>query len=143
RLARRRRRGLRAAARVALRQARPFDRVRFCPAVLAAGALLLAGCGSSTPKAPPAFVFVSTRDGDYAIFGADANGGHQHRLSKEKGDPSTPQGLFFETDPAWSPDGKRLAFASRRNGTDRIFTMNLDGSGVRQLTSSAQDDSHP
>ena len=58
--------------------------------VLAAfAALVVAGCGGSSPKGPPALLFVSTKDGDYAIFGADAHGGQIRRLAKEKGDPSS------------------------------------------------------
>jgi len=37
--------------------------------------------------------------------------------------------------PTWSPDGTRIAFASCRSGTNAIYVMNADGSGVRQLTS--------
>ena len=35
---------------------------------------------------------------------------------------------------AWSPDGKRIAFASNRGSGDEVFIMNADGSGVTQLT---------
>src|SRR4029077_3619153 len=42
--------------------------------IAALAALFVAGCGgSSSPKGPPELVFVSTKDGDYAIFGADAD----------------------------------------------------------------------
>ena len=41
-------------------------------------------------------------------------------------------------DPAWSPDGKQIAFVSNRptaNGDGQfIYVMNADGSDVRQLT---------
>ena len=61
------------------------------PAALAA--LVLAGCGgSSKPKGPADLIFVSTQDGDYAIFGADANGKPVQRQTEEKGEPATPNG---------------------------------------------------
>jgi Tol biopolymer transport system component len=39
---------------------------------------------------------------------------------------------------SWSPDGKKIAFASNRNGTYEIYTMNTNGSGVTQLTHGPQ-----
>lgn len=43
--------------------------------------------------------------------------------------------------PSWSPDGRRLAFHSfRAGGSAQIYTSNLDGTGVRQLTTDAQGD---
>ena len=102
---------------------------------------LAAGCGSSTPR-DAALVFVSTRDGDYAIFGVDA-GHHEWRLTKEKGDPSTPTGLFFQLQPAWSPDGASIAFVSKRAGHAHIYVMHADGTGSRRLTSGAADDTRP
>lgn len=36
--------------------------------------------------------------------------------------------------PAWSPDGEKIAFASERNDNYEIFVMDADGSEVRQLT---------
>jgi TolB protein len=35
---------------------------------------------------------------------------------------------------AWSPDGRKIAFGRRRNGSDDLFVMNADGSGQRNLT---------
>ena len=111
-------------------------------ALLAVG-VVLAGCGGSAPKGPPGLLLVSTKDGDYAIFGAAANGKHVRRLTKEKGDATTNAGLFFQVEPAWSPDGRSIAFASLRGGTSHVYVMDADGTGTRRLTSSNQDDNHP
>ena len=111
--------------------------------LLVLAVFLLAGCGSSVSKRPPAFLFVSTKDGDYAIFGADAEGDHVRRLTEEKGDPTSPEGLFFQVEPAWSPDARRIAFASLRSGKSHIYVMRADGTGTRQLTSGPLGDDHP
>src|SRR5581483_4196204 len=103
-------------------------------------ALLVASCGGSAAKGPPALVFVSVRDGDYALFGADVDGKHVRRLTKERGDPSSPAGLFFQVDPAGSPNGRLILFGSSRDGVFHLYTMRPDGSGTRRLTDSNQND---
>jgi Tol biopolymer transport system component len=46
--------------------------------------------------------------------------------------------------PVWSPDGKRVAFQSDRDGGQyQIWTMNSDGSDPRQLSHEESDDRHP
>lgn len=40
----------------------------------------------------------------------------------------------YDSHPSWSPDGSRIAFASSRSGTNAIYVMNADGSGVAPLT---------
>jgi Tol biopolymer transport system component len=48
------------------------------------------------------------------------------------------------TDPAWSPDGKRIAFASDRAGSYDIYTMSSeDGRGVRRLTEDETAEADP
>lgn len=37
-------------------------------------------------------------------------------------------------EPAWSPDGAKLAFASDRDGTAQVYVANRDGSNVTRLT---------
>lgn len=43
-------------------------------------------------------------------------------------------GLAWEVQPRFSPDGRRIAFTSDRGGGDNIWVMNLDGSDKRQVT---------
>jgi TolB protein len=100
------------------------------------------GCGSSA--APPIdLLFVSPRDGDYAIYGVAAGGGHEHRVTKGRGDPSSPKGLLFAIEPAWSPNGRLIAFVSKRDGVSHVYVMNADGTGVRRLTHSRAEDDGP
>lgn len=44
------------------------------------------------------------------------------------------EGLAYEHQPRFSPDGKRIAFTSDRGGGDNIWIMNVDGSDKRQVT---------
>ena len=46
-------------------------------------------------------------------------------------------------DPAWSPDGKKVAFVQIQEGSERIFLMNPDGSGAEALTPPDQRTIHP
>jgi WD40 repeat protein len=41
---------------------------------------------------------------------------------------------FFDRYPRWSPDGKRIAFTSDRSGRYEIWTIDADGTNLRQLS---------
>jgi TolB protein len=43
----------------------------------------------------------------------------------------------------WSPDGRRIAFTSKRDGNSEIYVMNADGSGQRNLTRNLAGDARP
>jgi TolB protein len=58
-------------------------------------------------------------------------GGELRRLTT---DPAN--GMY----PSWSPDGRRLAFMSWRNGKTELFTMNADGSDQQPLVSMDRGD---
>ena len=46
--------------------------------------------------------------------------------------------------PAWSPDGKRIAYQSDIEGTFHIYVMNADGTNTKQISSGKDiDDRHP
>jgi len=46
-------------------------------------------------------------------------------------------------EPAWSPDGTKIAFVSQRDGNDQIYVMNADGSGQTRLTHDTASDLTP
>ncbi len=48
-----------------------------------------------------------------------------------------------DRDPAWSPDGNRIAFATDRDGNFEIYLMNADGTGQTRLTSHPAADRNP
>jgi len=39
-----------------------------------------------------------------------------------------------DEDPAWSPDGRKIVFASSRSGSYQLYSIDLDGQNLRQLT---------
>src|SRR5881628_1483619 len=57
-------------------------------------------------------------------------------LAPSSGGRATPLTQHVETDshPIFSPDGRWIAFASRRNGNSDIFAVPVEGGLARQLT---------
>ena len=87
--------------------------------------------------------FVSRRDGNAEIYVMDADGGNQRRLTNNRHD---------DWEPSWSPDGKRIVFASDRDEhpdrvpgwfTSEIYVMDADGSNQLNLTNNPDDDRDP
>jgi hypothetical protein len=79
-------------------------------------------------------VFVSSRDGNDEIYVMNADGTGQTRLTNN---------AASDWEPAWSPDGSKIAFASDRDGNWEIYVMNADGSGQTRLTTDPASDRYP
>jgi hypothetical protein len=91
-------------------------------ALLAAAMLLVAGAASAAPPTPERIVFV--RGGE--LFSVAPQGTGQARLTR------TPA---IEAAPSLSPDGRRIAFVSDRDGNPEIYVMRISDGGIQRLTS--------
>ena len=73
-------------------------------------------------------LFVNHLPSDIYVGRADGSGARRLTL-----------GGGFNVEPAWSPDGSRIAFTSDRGGAYQVWVMESDGSGQRPLTSVGQN----
>lgn len=81
--------------------------------------------------------FESNRTGKPEIWVMNADGSNQVRLTNFDPEP-TPRNILV-TKPTWSPTGDRIAFHRRvglagTRGHAEVYTMNADGTDVRQIT---------
>jgi Tol biopolymer transport system component len=103
--------------------------------VVLGGLVSAAGAAGSAPR-NGLIAFGSNRTAvrNKEIYVMNADGSDERRLSDQPG---------HDSGPVWSPDGRRIAFFSRRNGNTDIYVMNPDGTGVRRLTQSPNYDFTP
>jgi hypothetical protein len=85
--------------------------------------------GRDPAGSPDGSKIAFVRDGIYVM---NADGTDEAQLTK-----------LADFEPAWSPNGKRIAFTSNRDGNWEIYVMNADGSGVTRLTNNAAWDWAP
>lgn len=87
---------------------------------------------SSTPTPAPCsskIAFTSSRDGNDEIYGMNADGSNQTRLTNNPSQDNTP---------SFNGDGSKIAFASARGGLYwEVYVMNADGSNQTLLTNHA------
>ncbi|MFN8516202.1 MAG: protein kinase [Thermomicrobiales bacterium] len=81
----------------------------------------------------PAF----SSDGAYIAFSAGKNENNREIVvAGANGEqPKTLTSFHVDTsNPVWSPDGQWIAFSSKKDGTQQIYIMRKDGSGLKQIT---------
>ncbi len=100
-----------------------------------------------TPDHPESFVPQFTPDGktivftrrDGNVYRIGTDGKNLKRLTEANNYVEfrlSPKDTHGSTDgPDISPDGKKIAFISRKAGVPNVFTMNVDGTDQRQITS--------
>jgi len=119
--------------------------VGVCSIVALAGVSLQALAQSESGQGR--ILFVSEWERNSEIYVMDADGSNIQRLTTAKTDTGSWQGQ-----PVWSPDGRRIAFHSRRDGSSdqpgvfsehEIYVMDADGGNVERLTDNKHYDGHP
>ena len=81
--------------------------------------------------------FASDRDGDFDVYVARPDGGGVRNLTRNA---ASSRSEADDHMPAWSPDGRLIAFVSSRDHASagiedlEIYVMSADGRGPRRLT---------
>jgi TolB protein len=69
-----------------------------------------------------------SQNGRRELWMMNSDGSNQHSL-----------GILMEDAAEWSPDGKKLVYAVSSSQTQDLYTCNVDGSNVRQVTNLKQE----
>ena len=75
-------------------------------------------------------------DGKLIVFMRWTVASNQDEVWVMNRDGSDPRRVFRGTgwDPTWSPDGTRILFASDMDGSNQLYVVGLDGSGLKKIT---------
>jgi hypothetical protein len=98
---------------------------------------------ASPPPTPPTplpargqrIAFTGTGSGKPSIYVTDLTGSVLIRLT------NSPTG--DDSQPAWSPDGSKIAFTSTRDGSRQVYVMTADGTNQRRLTAGTANNYDP
>jgi Tol biopolymer transport system component len=74
------------------------------------------------------------RRGNVALYVINADGSGERRLTQTRGRHDGNPVWSYPGSAVWSPDGRLLAFAAKRDGNFDVYVLNADGSGLRNLT---------
>ncbi len=79
----------------------------------------------------------SPNQGDMEVYTVDLAGKDLRPVAATVGQ------LSHEESPAWSPDGKWIAYTSTRHGNQELYIARPDGKDEKRLTSDPATDAHP
>jgi len=103
--------------------------------LLAAAAMYVSSASGTFTGANGRIAFtMQNESGTFHVFTMNPDGSGVVQVTT---DPAT--GAVTDRNPRWSPDGKRIAFSSDRDGDFDIWVVDANGSGLRQVTGMGAD----
>ena len=82
-----------------------------------------------SPDGQRVVMSLGTPDGSSSIYEMDLRTRQSRRLTQSNG---------IDTGPSYSPDGRQVVFESDREGSQQLYVMNADGSGVRRISAAGE-----
>ena len=106
----------------------------FAAALVVSPLILMQIAGYGYASRRTKIAFASVRDGNVEIYVMDGDGSNQRRVTVNPA---------MDSLPAWSPDGKKIAFVSNRNNVNKdhkqIWVIDTDGKNPIRLTDGLVD----
>src|ERR1044071_4806624 len=96
--------------------------------LLTVAVIALSVLWAAPPPRKISFARAGMLPGVMQLFISASDGSDEHPLLAASHD---------DYDAVWAPDGQSIVFTSDRNGSGDLFRVNVDGSGLTQLTSDA------